>query len=447
MKKFLALLLALLMVCSLFACGDKAGSDDTDKDNNTPPANTDGDKTDDNSGDTGDADAAVTPHMNDDGSMNLDMIGYWDSSFDYASGPSYKICYMASDASVLYQQSADAVETWAPRFNMEWQGFVSSNGDSDLFLTNLQTYLDQGVDIFLLDPDNTIFPAVEEIFQSYPDAVYMGNMGTPRDGASGEGIPSGGNMLHPFAGKDYYGAGVLCGQKLYDWRTETYPDAKPEEVGAIFITFSSSPQLHLRYQGAWDKYTELAGSDNNCFTADAITFGLGVQAGMDATSPIITTNSDIKYWLVFGLVDDLAQGTAAVIDQVNLTDTSCCVAIGGAGLQTQCDAGQYDSFRYAYFTSYFMAVEPMMGAMYAFKRGWCTEDEIWPSWVKKNDHGGEGHTFGSLYIPAIWIGQNDYFDFLEWVDLYSGGDYYHYDSDVTIDAYDPYPEVPEGWLD
>ena len=94
-----------------------------------------------------------------------------------------------------------------------------------------------------------------------------------------------------------------------------------------------------------------------------------------------------------------------------------------------------------------MSVEPMMGAMYAFKRGWCTEDEIWPSWVKKNDHGGEGHTFGSLYIPAIWIGQNDYFDFLEWVDLYSGGDYYHYDSDVTIDAYDPYPEVPEGWLD
>ena len=93
-----------------------------------------------------------------------------------------------------------------------------------------------------------------------------------------------------------------------------------------------------------------------------------------------------------------------------------------------------------------MSVEPMMGAMYAFKRGFCTEDEIWPSWVKKNDHGGEGRTLSTLYIPAIWIGQNDYFQFLEWVDLYSGGNYYDYDAQVTLDMYDPYPDVPDGWL-
>lgn len=443
MKKLLALILALLMVFSLFACGSKDDGKANDDPSNTPL--TDGDKSPDDSDNTADS-AEATPHMNEDGSMNLDMIGYWDSDYDYASGPSYKICYMSSDASVLYQQSADAVQTWCKRFNYDWQGFVSSNGDSDLFMTNLQTYLDQGVEVFLLDPDSTIFPSIDEVFQNYPDAVYMGNMGTPRDGTSGDGVPSGGEMLRPFAGKDYYGAGVLCGQKLYDWLKENYPDAPAEEIGAIFVTFSVNPQLQARYQGAYDKYTELMGSEDNCYTADAISFGLSVQAGIDASSPIITTNTDIKHWLVFGLIDDIAQGAATVIDQVDLTDNSCCVAIGGAGLQTQCDAGQFDSFRYAYFTSYFMAVEPMMGAMYAFKRGWCTEDEIWPSWVKESDHGGEGHSYGSLYIPAIWIGQNDYFDFLEWVDLYCGGDYYNYESNVAIDAYDPYPAVPEGWL-
>ena len=37
-------------------------------------------------------------NMNEDGSRNLDMIGYYDLDFDYASGPSYKIAYVAQSA-------------------------------------------------------------------------------------------------------------------------------------------------------------------------------------------------------------------------------------------------------------------------------------------------------------------------------------------------------------
>ena len=60
MKKTLALLLALLMVFSLFACGKKAddsGNNDADNtaDTNTPPADDAGDKTDDNTDGKGDA--------------------------------------------------------------------------------------------------------------------------------------------------------------------------------------------------------------------------------------------------------------------------------------------------------------------------------------------------------------------------------------------------------
>ncbi len=454
MKKVLALLLALCMVFALVACGGgsstPAPADDSGKQDTTPAAPDEGKKDDAPAPDEGTpadegTDTVVTPHMNEDGSRNLDMIGYFDLDFDYASGPSYKIAYVAQSATVLYQQTAAAVETWAPRFNMQWLGFTSAENDNDMFMTQVQVLLDQGVDILLLDPDTTIYPAVANLLADYPEVQWMGNMGIPRDGSTGDGVPAGGQLLKNFAGKDYYGAGVLCGQKLYDWLNETYPDAARSEVGIILMNYSTSPQLVERYQGCYDKVIELMGEEN-VFPVDLVSYGLGVQAGIDGASPVISTNDNIKYWLVFGLVDDPAQGAASVISTAGLTDTSCCIAIGGAGLQTQCDAGQFDSFRFAYFTSYFMSVEPMMGAMYAFKRGFCTEDEIWPSWVKTNDHGGEGRTLSTLYIPAIWIGQNDYFEFLEWVDLYSGGNYYDYDAQVTLDMYDPYPDVPDGWL-
>lgn len=445
MKKFIAMLLALIMVFSLFACGGKDSGKTDDKQNDTPADNSGADDSKDNSGD---GTAEATPHMNEDGSMNLDMISYWDSNYDYASGPSYSICYMAWSASVLYQNASDAVEAWCDRFNLKWQGFKSAEGDSEMFMTALQTQLDQGTDFFVLDPDITIFPAIQEVFANYPDAIFMSHMGCARDGMEGEGIPMGGNLIRPFVGNDYYGGGVLCGEKLYNWLKETHPEAKPEEVGAIFMDLTTSPQLHYRYQGALDKYTELMGSDDNCYSIDLTAYGLSIQAGIDASSPIITTNTDIKYWLIFGLIDDTAQGAATVIDQVDLTDNSCVVAIGGEGLRVQCDAGQFNAYRYAYFTSFFQVVEPIVGMMYAFRRGWCTEDTVFPSWVKTYDHGGEGKSLPYVYVPAMWIGQEDYHKILAWVDLYAGVDYYKYDDvEVSLDDFNPYPEIPEGWID
>ena len=86
--------------------------------------------------------------------------------------------------------------------------------------------------------------------------------------------------------------------------------------------------------------------------------------------------------------------------------------------------------------------------MYAFKRGWCTENTVFPSWVKTHDHGGEGKSLPYVYVPAMWIGQEDYHKILAWVDLYAGVDYYNYDDvEVSLDDFNPYPEIPEGWIE
>jgi hypothetical protein len=147
-----------------------------------------------------------------------------------------------------------------------------------------------------------------------------------------------------------------------------------------------------------------------------------------------------------GLIDDLAQAAAAVIDQQGLTDNSCVVTFGGSGLQMQWDQGQFDSFRYALFTAQNLYAEPIIGAVYAYLNGWATPDTIWPSWVKYDDHGGEGRSLPQLRLPTVWLEPDTYKHYLEWTDMYAKADAYPYSQEgINIDDFTPFIEVPADY--
>ncbi len=166
MKKILALLLALVLVVGLCACGGSGSGGQSDAAKEVLNSEKDT--------------AKKYPNQNPDGTINLDKIAHFDADFDYANNAKHeKLAYLAASGTVLYQLSADAYEHWCPLFGLEWAGFFSSDGDSDLYLTNLQTQIDQGVKGFILDPDSTIFPAVLEILEQHPDVFWMSQM-SPR---------------------------------------------------------------------------------------------------------------------------------------------------------------------------------------------------------------------------------------------------------------------------
>lgn len=436
MKKALVLLLALMLVFALFAC---SGGNNNAGTNNAGPGNT-------QEPDTGQASSGKPyPHANPDGSINLDKIAHYDHEYDYTQNPRYKIAYLAHESGPLYQQSADAYEHWAPLFNCEWAGFLSAGGDSDLFLTNLQNMIDQGVTGFILDPDATIFPAVKALIEQYPDVHWMSQMAPPRDGASGEGVPVGGHLINPYVGFDNFDAGRQQTIKLIEWKKENYPDVPWEEIGFVAFDFSTSPALHERVIGAEEVWLAETGSLDNFFIADAVSSGINLQSGIDTVGPIISTK-DYKYWLVMGLIDDFAQAAASVLDQQGLTDTSCVVTFGGSGLQMQWDNGQQDAFRYALFTAQNLYAEPILGAVYAYLNGWATPDSIWPSWVKWDDHGTDGHTYSQLRLPTVWLKYETYKHYLEWTDMYAKADAYPYSQEgISMDDYSPFIDVPEEY--
>ena len=426
MKKVLALVLAVLLAVSLFACGTK----DTPKDSNSPAPSSSGN--------------VKTPNANPDGSINLDKVAHYDADYDYTQNEKVKVCYISQAGGPLYQQSAAAYEHWAPLYNLEWAGYISANNDADLFLTTLQNMLDQGVKAFILDPDTTVVPTVKDMMDKYPDAKWMSQMAAPRDGATGDGVPIGGNMVNPYVGFNNYDAGWQVAKKCIEWKEETYPDVPWSEVAFLACNYSTSAPLLERVMACKDIWQETTGGMAGYFEADCAAGGFSMQSAIDAVSPIVSTNTEYKYWIVNGLVDDFAQGAASVLGQQGLSDTSCVATFGGSGLQMQWDMGQFDCFRYALFTAQNLYAEPIIGGVYAFLQGWATPNTIWPSWVMWNDHGIDGNTFPQLRLPTVWLEPDTYKHYLEWTDMYAKASAYDYPQDgIAADAYSPFvTEVP-----
>ena len=441
MKKILALVLALMLVFSLCACDKGGGTTNPTSAPTAAPA----------PGGSEPAPAAsgkAYPNCNADGSINLDTIAHYDAEYDYSKNPKYKVAYLVANSGPLYEQSADAYEHWAPLFNMEWAGFISANGDSDMFLTNLQTAIDQGVKAFILDPDSTIFPAVVNLLNQYPDVAWMSQMSPPRDGEAGDNVPVGGNLINNYVGFDNVESGRVVTRRLVEWKNETYPDVSWDEVGFLMMDFSTSPPLHDRYTGSREVFLEAGGKEENFFAADCVSTGMTMQGGLDAAGPVISSHPEITYWLCNGLFDDMGQAAASIFEQQGLGDTSAVCVFGGSALIQQWDAGQEDCFRFAVYTAQTLYAEPIIGGVVAFLNGWATPDNIWPSWVKWDDHGIDGHTYSQLRLPTVPIEHDSYKQYLEWTDLYTHAEAWPYDNDVTvsIDDFSPFvEEVPADY--
>ena len=438
MKKALVILLALVMAASLCAaCGDGGKTSPAPASSNPPAANTPASK------------GKAYPNANPDGSINLDTVAHYDVEYDYTQNPRFKFVYLATENSFLYDMAATAYEHWAPIFNMEWVGFLAANGDDDMFLTNLQQLIDQGVKGFVLDPNTVIFPACVEIIEKYPDVKWMSQMAPPRDGATGAGIPIGGNLINPYVGFDNVDAGVQQVYKLIEWKEANIPNVPYEQIGIISMGFSTSPPLQERVIGAkqaWDEKGIHAVEGENYFVVDTSSTGLNLQGGLDAAGPVISTHSQFKNWLVMGLIDDLGQAAATIIDQQGLTAGSCVVTFGGSGFIAQWDGGQHDACRYALYTANNLYSEPIVGAVYAYLMGWATPNTIWPSWIKWDDHGAPPNTYPQLRLPTVWLEEADYQHYLEWSDLYAKADAYHYNiPGLTLDDYSPFIPVPDDF--
>ena len=371
----------------------------------------------------------------------MDKVGFYDPSYNYNQGKKYKIEYMITATSVLYDAFNASFKHWCSKMNIEYGGMWSAAGDNDAYINGISTFANQGCTGLLLDPDAAIYPRIAEILGQLKLA-WMPCMGPPKT------VDKGSEMLHPFVGFDYEKFGVDMADKLYEYAQKTWPTVKTSDIGFISFDYSLMSALHARSAGAQKEWKKLTGSDSNFLVADTATGGqLTMDAASNLATSTISANGKYKYWLIAALFDDLAQGAATAVDTLGLSDKSCIVAIGGTGLQKQWDAGQQDAWKFAEITPQLIYGEPIVGALYAMMSGQATPDTLWPSWVDSHDHGGTGHTYATLLLPAYWLDHETYKKFYKWADVYCGSNEYPtYDATgITRDSYKARMDVPASY--
>ena len=305
MKRVLAIVLVLVLALSLFACANNSSTTSPSAAASSAAASS----TDPSSAASSAAPSASAAASASGGTAASPSaggkveVGFFDPSVDYSKAKQYKVAYLYSGTSVLYDMFSKAFEAWAKRMNCKYNVF--STTDTDAFVTTIQTYADQGYNGLLLDPDSTIYERCADVVNE-AKMPWMGCMSSPLD--------ANGKLIHPAVGFDNYGFGFDMFNWCIDYAKKTWKDATPANTGGMFIGYSVVPLLEQRHKGAHDAFVKAGYTEKNFYFLDGVAAGganpMTAQVGYDLSSATMSAHPEIKYWIACGFFDDYSDGIA-----------------------------------------------------------------------------------------------------------------------------------------
>ena len=400
MKKVLAILIALPMLVTLFACHNKP----TESPTPSLPANTDPSAVA-----TAEAPVSEAPR-------SAIQLGFFDPSIDYDSAERYKIAYIYTGASIVYDMLDAAFKVWAEQMNVAYNSYSAANPDH--FLATVQTCCEQGYDGLVLDPDPAVYPAVAELANNN-SIPWMSGMAPAYD----EDM----KLLHPAVGYDDYTIGYDMFKWCIDDVKAKWPEATPENTGGLFIGYADLQLPERRHSGSYEAWIDNGFKEGNFFFLDGADGDMTAQTGQNLAASAMAANPKLKYWIGCGFFDDYSVGIARAAAAAGLAETTACSAAGGSALISQWEAGETSSLNAAVCIEPRLYGEPIFCGLYALITGKVTAEMLWPQWRDKSS----GQTYADLRLPAVTITRDNYKDYLAFVDQYT-----------EIDQY-PYPETDQ----
>ena len=332
-------------------------------------------------------------------------VGFFDPSIGYSKAENYKIAYVYSGSSALYDMFSKAFATWAERLNCTYNDFSTS--DADQYINTIQTYYDQGYSGLLLDPDPTIYSRCADLLDEL-NMPWMGCMDAALD--------ANGKLLHPSVGFDNYAFGNDMFQWCIDYAKTNWKDATIDNTGGMFIGFSVIPNLEVRHQGAKDNWLKNGYKDSNFYFLDGVTGQMDAQTAYDLASPTFSAHPEIKYWVACGFFDEYCAGIARAAEAAGKSAQTISCSTGGTSLITQWDGGDDSSWKAAVYTDQRLYAEPIICGLYAMMTGKATAETLWPEWVNK----ANGDKYASMELPATILTKDMYKDYLSFVDKDTG---------------------------
>lgn len=444
MKKLLAIVLATLMVLSLFACGGTTTTTSPSPSTASTAPSTDASAVPSTDASTAPAikGDSIQPNTGKYGDQPLDKVGFFNPDYDYSKNERFLIQYMAAASGPLYDVASNAFAHWCGKMNMDYSPMWSSGGDNDAYLTNITTFINQGVDGFILDPDANSYMRIKEICDE-AGVAWMGFM-SPAYNMEADGTP----MIHPSVGFDHYWFGQQMAMKMDEWMKTKWGDVPKEEIGYISVDFSVADVLHFRSTGAQDKFLELNPDfADRFYIADTVaaTAGPSLDGANQVVTAVLTEHPEITHWLCSTLFDDTAMGADAALDSMGFDkDTAVVTTVGGTSIQRQWDNGTESTWQLSVFTPQTIYGEAVVGAIHAFLTNQATPENIWPSWI--NHSSPKSGTYASMLLPSYWMTKDNYKSLFEWSDIYAGANEYDYDpTGLTKDSFNARMDIPDSF--
>ncbi|NLT13097.1 MAG: sugar ABC transporter substrate-binding protein [Clostridiales bacterium] len=423
MKKALTILLAVLMIVSLFACASQSSGTSTPA--SGAPAS---------SAPASSAPASGEPASDD--SKYPKEAGFFDPDFDYTKYDKYKVAFLSMTAGELWDAFDVAYENWANKVNIDYTNlWAPTQYSADEFLSGMQTFVDQGFDGLILEAGTQNYERVAEILGE-AGVEWVSGLGVARASSGSY------QLLHPQVGFDNFTIGMQTLDLLVKWKDETFPDVPYDKVGMLLLDYSYSPDIHNRGIGMeqqWAKlHPEFGAFDpapdknpKNFFIGDIASAQYPDQtAAQNLATQFLSNPGDIEVWLIGTPADLYSVGAANAADNLGMTDKVCTACQGGVALPTRWDSGIDDAWRFAIFSSQQIYAEPIVCQLWAYMSGQATPETIFQDWVNVNDKGDvkdengkviEEHSYAIMMLPYQPLTKDNYKDYLEWTDLYAFG--------------------------
>ena len=361
MKKVFAVLLAILMVLTLFACNKTTGEPSTAPETSTAPS---AEPSTEPSAEPS-ADESTSPMT--DITQNADEIGFFESGVDPQSRDTYEIVHMYPFTLLLYELMTQCFDHFSGRLNCNITP-STSEADYDKFIQNIEVLASQGnTDGFIVVIDADTAVRIKEVLDE-SGVPYLAWCNSVRD--------ENGSEIIPCVGLAQYEASATTVQWLYDNCQTYWGDIDTSKIALLNSNASSNADLNDRAVGAEDKFNELIPNNAGVFTIDMVN-DFSQDTAYNKAAATFSANPDIEYWFSTNTVEMYSQGVARAVEQLQLDDKVLITDVGSDILCSEWESGYDGSWVSCLAISNYLYAAPALCGMVALIDGTATWDSLW----------------------------------------------------------------------
>ena len=375
MKKYLSILLALLMVFSLFACNKSVTEESSEEPDASVESSAEPSTAAETSEEPVETEESSAPEEIVDVTKTADEVGFFESGVDPQSRDTYNIVHMYPFTLLLYENITECFRLYGERLNCSITA-STSEGDYDKFIQNIEVFAAQGETdgmIVVIDADTAV--RIKEVLDE-SGMTYIAWCNSVRD--------ENGSEIVPCVGLGQYDSGATTVQWLYDNHATYWGDIDTSKIALMNTNASSNFDLNDRAVAAEDKFKELIPDNAGVFNLDMIN-DFTQDAAYNQAAATFSANPDIEYWFVTNTVEMYSQGVARAVESLQIDDKVLITDVGMDILCSEWESGYDGSWVSCLAMSNYLYAAPAICGLVALLDGTATWDTLWTDRRDPND--------------------------------------------------------------